>query len=87
MENIDSSSIKEKLRRIIAKEVKIKPEDINDDSHILSDLGIDSADMISLLYEIEDEFGVEVSDEESRESTTIQMMANLLKEKINKNSN
>ncbi len=86
MENIDSSSIKEKLRKIIAKEAKIKPEDINDDSHILGDLGVDSADMISLLYDIEDEFGVEVSDEEARESTTIQMMANLLKEKINKDS-
>ncbi len=82
MENVTEDSIKEKLREIIAKELKIEPEGINDNSHIGNDLGIDSADMINFLYDIEDAFGVEVSDEDASDNPTVKSLANLVKEKV-----
>ena len=70
------------MRKVIAKELKVAPETIADDAHIGNDLGIDSADMISVLYEIEDEFKVEISDEEADKISTIQEMYNVVNAKI-----
>ena len=82
METIMENTIKERLRKVIAKELKVEPESIADDAHIGNDLGIDSADMISVLYDIEDEFKVEISDEEVGEISTIQEMYNVVNAKI-----
>ena len=83
MDNVTEESIKERLRKVIAKELKVDPESIGDDAHIGNDLGIDSADMINVLYDIEDEFKVEISDEEVGEISTIQEMYNVINSKIN----
>ncbi len=82
METIKENTVKERLRKVIAKELKVEPESIADDAHIGNDLGIDSADMISVLYDIEDEFKVEISDEEAGEISTIQEMYSVVKGKI-----
>lgn len=82
MEIVMKNTIKERLRKVIAKELKVEPESIVDDAHIGNDLGIDSADMISVLYEIEDEFNVEIADEEVGEISTIQQMYNVVIAKI-----
>jgi acyl carrier protein len=82
METVMENTIKERLRKVIAKELKVEPESIADDAHIGNDLGIDSADMISVLYDIEDEFKVEISDEEVGEISTIQEMYNVVNAKI-----
>ncbi len=82
MEIIKENTVKERLRKVIAKELKVEPESIADDAHIGNDLGIDSADMISVLYDIEDEFKVEISDEEAGEISTIQEMYSVVKGKI-----
>ncbi|MBT6227378.1 MAG: acyl carrier protein [Candidatus Scalindua sp.] len=82
METVKEDTIKERLRIVIAKELKVEPESIADDAHIGNDLGIDSADMISVLYDIEDEFKVEISDEEVGEISTIQEMYNVVNAKI-----
>ncbi len=82
MNNVIEGTIKERLKKIIAKELKVEPESILDDAHIGNELGIDSADMISLLYEIEDEFKIEISDDEVGEISTIAVMYNLVNSKI-----
>lgn len=82
METLTEDMIKEGLKKILAKELKIEPEDIADDSHIVNDIGAESADMINLLYNIENEFNIEISNEEADKNLTIQKMANLVKEKI-----
>ena len=82
METIMKDTIKERLRKVIAKDLKVEPESIADDAHVGNDLGIDSADMISLLYDIEDEFKVEISDEEMGGISTIEGIFSLVSKKI-----
>ncbi len=82
METTMENTIKERLRKVIAKELKVEPESIAVDAHIGNDLGIDSADMISVLYDIEDEFEIEISDEEVGDISTIQEMYNVVNAKI-----
>ncbi len=82
MDYVTEVSIKERLRKVIAKELKVVPESIADDAHIGNDLGIDSADMINVVYDIEDEFKVEISDDEAGDIATIQEMYNVVNAKI-----
>ncbi|MCF6154909.1 MAG: acyl carrier protein [Candidatus Brocadia sp.] len=86
MENVAENLIKEKLKKILTKELKVELEDITDDSHIADDIGVESAEMINLLYNIETEFDVEISNEEASKNLTIQKMADLVKEKISAKS-
>ena len=76
------NSIEEGLKKILAKELKIEVEDITSDSHIVDDIGVESAEMINLLYNIETEFNVEISNEEASKNLILKNMANLVKEKI-----
>jgi acyl carrier protein len=82
MQNFTEDSIRETLRGIISEELKIEPEDIADGSDIANDIGVDSADMINILFGIESHFGVEISNEEASKNLTVQKMAALLKEKL-----
>ncbi len=80
------STIVERLKKILSKELRMEPEDIAVDSHIVDDIGVESAEMINLLYSIETEFNIEISNEEASRNLTIQEMANLVKQKIDKKS-
>lgn len=86
MGNFTEHSIIERLKKAISQELKIEPEDIADDAHVANDIGADSADMINILFNIEAEFDVEISNEEAGKNLTIQKMANLLKGKIDMKS-
>ncbi|MDR4509988.1 MAG: phosphopantetheine-binding protein [Candidatus Brocadiaceae bacterium] len=82
MDNVTDNDIKERLKKILAKELKMEPEDISDDAHITDDIGVESAEMINLLYDIESEFNIEVSNEEASQNLVICKMTNLIKEKM-----
>jgi acyl carrier protein len=61
----------EKVRDIVARELKIEPEKITLDSSFVDDLGADSLDMVELVMALEDEFGISISDEEAQTIRTI----------------
>ena len=54
----------EKIQQIIAEVLNIDPQEITMDTTFVDDLGADSLDVVDLLMSIEDEFEVEVPDEE-----------------------
>lgn len=86
MENITEDLVKEGLKKILASELRMESDDIHDNSHIVNDIGVESADMINLLYHIETEFNIEISNEEANKNLTIQKMSTLIKEKMSLNS-
>lgn len=86
MQNLTEDLIVERLKKIISRELRMDAEDITISSHIVDDIGIESAEMINLLYSIETEFNIEISNEEASRNLTIQGMANLVKQKIDKKS-
>ncbi len=54
----------EKIRTILAEQLEVDAEEISLDTNIADDLGADSLDVVELLMSIEDEFDVEIPDEE-----------------------
>ncbi|MGD9886846.1 MAG: acyl carrier protein [Bacilli bacterium] len=71
----------EKVRKLIAKELNLKEEDIKLESKITEDLGADSLDAVELIMAIEDEFGVQVSDEAAQNIRSVSDIVNLLEKK------
>lgn len=53
----------EKVRKLIALQLKIPEEKITMESRIKDDLGADSVDILQLLMTLEDEHGIEIPDE------------------------
>lgn len=72
-------NIEAKLQEVLAKKVK----DITlDKTATLESLGLDSLDKIDLLYEIEDVFGIEFSNEEMTSFVTVGDIYNTIEAKI-----
>ena len=62
----------DQLVNIICNYVEVEPENVRPDSRFMEDLGFTSFDFMSMLGEIEDEFDVEVEQEEAANIRTVQ---------------
>lgn len=62
----------ERLTDIIVNYVEVKKEDIKPESRFMEDLGFTSFDFMSMLGEIEDEFDIEIDQEEAVDIRTVQ---------------
>ncbi len=79
----DKNTVEERLKSVLVKELKIDPGQIKTDSSLADDLGVDSADMVDLLFAIEDEFEIEISDDEVEEYQKFNDIVARIKDKIN----
>ena len=61
----------EKVKAILAEQFDVEEDKITADTDLLEDLGADSLDVVDLLMSIEDEFEVEVPDEEIENIKTV----------------
>jgi acyl carrier protein len=61
----------EKVQQIITEQLGIDEEEITLESQIVEDLGADSLDVIELLMMFEEEFDIEITDEESEKLLTV----------------
>lgn len=66
------SSIEQRVKEIVAKQLGVNESDISNNSSFLDDLGADSLDMVELVMAFEDEFSAEISDEQAETITTVQ---------------
>ena len=61
----------EKVKAILAEQFDVEEDKINGETDLQEDLGADSLDVVDLLMSIEDEFNVEVPDEEIENIKTV----------------
>lgn len=64
-------SIADKVRDVIADQLMVDLEEITDEASFVEDLGADSLDTVELIMEFEDEFGVEIADEDAEKILTV----------------
>lgn len=68
----------EKIRQILCDQLDIEEEDITMESDIAADLGADSLDVVDLIMSIEDEFEIEVPDEQVENIRTVGDVVNYI---------
>ncbi len=66
-----SKSIEEKVKNIIADQLGVEEEQIKPESKFLEDLGADSLDLVELIMTLEEEFDLEIPDEEAEKITKV----------------
>jgi len=61
---MDRSKLLEQVIDVIADTLSVKKEAINENTNLVDDLQVDSLDMVDLVLAIEQEFGIEIKDED-----------------------
>ncbi len=64
-------SVESQLRAIIAKVLKVSPEKVVPEASFKDDLAADSLDLVLLVYEIEDQLGITLSDDDAKKIKTV----------------
>jgi len=75
------SDIREKVKQVIVDQLSVNPEEITDDASFIEDLGADSLDIVELVMELEEQFGVDIPDEEAEKISTVGEAIKYIQEK------
>jgi len=70
---VTQESIATKVLEIIAKQKRIPTDQVTIDS-TFQELGLDSLDAVNILFELEGEFNIAISDEQARQIKTVRQM-------------
>ncbi len=75
-----ADNIEAKVREIIINELGVEPEKVTPEASFVEDLGADSLDTVELVMAFEEEFGIEIPDEEAEQLQTVGDAIRYLKE-------
>lgn len=73
------ASVAERVKKIVVEQLGVKEDEVTNDASFVDDLGADSLDTVELVMALEEEFGIEIPDEEAEKITTIQQAVDYIK--------
>ena len=65
------AGIEDKVKSIIAEQLGVKIEEVTNEASFIDDLGADSLDTVELVMALEEEFSIEIPDEDAEKMTTV----------------
>jgi acyl carrier protein len=66
-----AEAVSDRVRAIIAEQLGVKLEEVTDSASFIEDLGADSLDTVELVMALEEEFGIEIPDEDAEKMATV----------------
>ncbi|MBC8313086.1 MAG: acyl carrier protein [Candidatus Cloacimonetes bacterium] len=76
------AQIKQKVKEVIGKQLGKKESEITDSADFIADLGADSLDTVELIMQFEEEFDIEIPDEDAEKLTTVEKAIEYLETKL-----
>ncbi len=75
--------IKEKVVKVVVDQLGVKEEDVKSEARFVEDLGADSLDTVELVMALEEDFGIEIPDEDAEKAKTVGDVISYIDKKIN----
>ncbi len=76
------SSIDDKVKKIIVDQLGVDPNEVTNEASFIDDLGADSLDTVELVMAFEEEFDIEIPDEDAEKMATVGQAVEYLKKKL-----
>jgi acyl carrier protein len=74
-------AVEEKVREIVSKQLGVDKEKVTPEASFMDDLGADSLDTVELVMAFEEEFSIEIPDDDAEKILKIQDAVNYIKDK------
>jgi acyl carrier protein len=65
-------SVEDKIKKIISEKLSVDMEEVIPAASFVDDLGADSLDLVELIMSMEEEFDIDISDEDAEKLVTVQ---------------
>ena len=75
-------AVADKVKSIIAEQLGVKPEEVIPAASFIDDLGADSLDTVELVMALEEEFGIEIPDEDAEKMRTVDEAIKYIENKV-----
>lgn len=74
-------AVGDKVKSIIAEQLGVKKDEVTDEAKFIDDLGADSLDTVELVMALEEEFGIEIPDEDAEKMVTVNEAVKYIEDK------
>ncbi|HKL12099.1 MAG TPA: acyl carrier protein [Halanaerobiales bacterium] len=72
----------DRIVKVVSEELAISEEEITEDASFIDDLGADSLDVVELIMALEEEFDIEIPDEDAEEIATVSDAVDYIEENL-----
>ena len=79
-----AQDIETKVREKISEQLGVAADEVTPEASFIEDLGADSLDIVELVMALEEEFEIEIPDEDAEKITTVQQAVDYISERRNK---
>ena len=80
---MNSQNVEERVLNVISEQLGFNKEDLTRESDFIKDLGSDSLDLVELVMELEEEFGITIPEEEADKVRTVGDVIDHIKAALN----